>query len=160
MSLLRIYKSFAKAQAAQADAVSAIKAKGLSPADTPDPGQSYLVRLLRLIPAEIVAFHTTLVPLINKEMADDLCVGHSSLIVLAMALLIGLRAQLTRGQNPRTGPQWIAVAVSAVAYGLWAWHTNTGPFICISAQVYPVISLMVIAAYVIAVPWIYKGDDA
>jgi hypothetical protein len=160
MPLFRVYRSVANAQAIQAAAITGVVPKGPPPIAIPDPGQSYLVRLLKLIPAEIVAFHTTFVPLINKEMPDDLCVGHSILFVLAMALLIGLRAQFTRGQNPKTGPQWIAVAVSAVAYALWAWHTNTGPFICISAQVYPVISLMVIAAYVIAVPWIYKGDDA
>jgi hypothetical protein len=93
-------------------------------------------------------------------MAEDLCVGHCILFALAMALLIGLRAQFTRGENPKTGPQWTAVAVSAGAYILWTWHTNTGPFICFSAHVYPVIMLMVIAAYVLAVPWIYKGDDA
>jgi len=152
MSLFRVYRNVA----------SAPTQKG-APAARTDAALSYLDRLLKLIPGEIVAFHTTFVPLVDKEMAGDPkdhCIGHSLLFVLAIGLLVGLRSQLTRGSNPSTGPQWPAVLVAAGAYILWVWHTATGPFACFDSRVYPVITLMIIATYVTVVPWIYKGDEA
>jgi hypothetical protein len=95
-----------------------------------DGGDSYLSRLLKLIPGEAVAIF----PFLNSR-ADQLSIALGNSVWpkylvawLVLAMIIVLRAQATRGPNGM--PQWGAVLIAAVSFMLWVpvMHGELGMF--------------------------------
>ena len=114
--------------------------------------QSYLDRLLKLIPAEVVGLYLVGVGAIPAGQNIGLAVW-TGFCFLAVILV---RAVATRDPAKNLGPQWVAVMVAAVAFVIWA-YTMGGPFAAYNVYVGWIGSLAVLV-WSFGVPFFYKGD--
>jgi hypothetical protein len=105
----------------------------------------YLTRLVKLIPAEVVALYLTF-----KEVAADWLAIWAT---VCLVLVVIVRALGTSGANKPV--QWGAVVVAAVSFVLWIYATG-GHIIDVTLPA-GVISAA-IGLWTFVVPWFYKGD--
>lgn len=80
------------------------------------PIREYFDKLMRLIPAEIVAIYP---PVASTIPEDSRAVYLWPLV--ALVILIITRARLSRDPERGLGPQWGAVCVSAVSFLIWVY---------------------------------------
>jgi hypothetical protein len=118
------------------------------------PGEafnSYLERLMKMIPAEVIALY-----LVGAGMIP---VGQSvALLVWATICLIGvivLRAYGTADAANKLPPDWIHTLICALAFILWV-YTIGGPFAAFNLYV-PWIGSLAVLVYTFFVPLIYRG---
>ena len=117
-----------------------------------DSTKSYVDRLVRLLPAEIVAAYTVIKSLASSWEPAQL----SWLGLVCLLLAIALRAFATT--EPGKGPQWIAVAVSAVSFVLYL-YTEGGQLPGIDPSTLPPNAAQIaMVLWVTVVPQIYRGD--
>ena len=109
----------------------------------------YLTRLVKLIPAEVVALYLSF-----KEV-DSGWLGIFSLVCLGLVILV--RTLGTSTTKPVRKPrQMKAVAISSVSFVLWVYAMD-GYFLVQFAIPVGVISVAV-AVWTFVVPYFYKGD--
>ncbi len=129
--------------------------KGVAGAGERSAGfQTYLDRLIRLIPAEVVGLYLVGVGVIpaNKGIGSAVWTGVCFLVVILV------RAMATRDPSQSLGPQWVAVAVSAVSFAIWA-YTMGGPFVTYHIYV-GWIGAIAVLLWTFGVPYFYKGSLA
>jgi len=126
-----------------------IRHPALGGGDVSNGGNNYLARLVKLIPAEVVALYLTF-----KAVAVDF-LGFWSLICLALVVLVRIIAT----QAPNKGPQVPAVIIATVSFILWIYATG-GYFLSlqIPATWPPGVISAAIGVWTFIVPIIYKGD--
>lgn len=110
----------------------------------PDP---WLSRLLKLVPAEIIAVYLAGRPLAQARYSGGWP-------VVCLGLVVVVRAW---GTSDRRGPQWISVAISAVSFVLWVYAMG-GHFLT-----YPVdvnLASLGVLAWTTLVPVLWRGDRA
>jgi len=110
-----------------------------------DPLRGWLQRLVKLVPSEIIAFY-----LAGR--------AYSARIepwwpLICLALLVVVRVWGTR--EPPRGPQWIAIAISAVSFAVWVLAMG-GRFPGVTLP--PDIAALVALVWATLVPVIYRGD--
>lgn len=126
-------------------------AKGAMAGAPADDFGSYLDRLLKMIPAEIISLYLVGSRLIPEEQAIVL-------VVWAVICLIGLlivRAYGTADQVNNLPPDWTHVGISAAAFVVWVYSLG-GPFEALGLYINYVGSLLVLA-WTFFVPLLYKG---
>ena len=111
-------------------------------------GNAYLARLVKLIPAEVVALYLTF------KAAAATFLGIWSLICLGLVLLVRLLA--TKEDNK--SPQLTAVVIAAVSFILWIYATG-GYFLnfVVPAGKEGIVSVA-IGVWTFIIPLFYKGD--
>ncbi len=114
--------------------------------------QMYLDRLIKLIPAEVVGLYLVGVGAIPA--GQD--VGSAAWTGICFLVVILVRALATRDPARDLGPQWVAVAVSAVAFAIWA-YTMGGPFVTYHLYV-GWIGALAVLLWTFGVPYFYKGS--
>ena len=118
----------------------------------PPPESGYGERLLKLVPAEVVAFYTYC-----AQLFDPLEWGwHLLLVVLGLALLFAIRMNATSDPARSQGPQWNAIILAAVAFLIWTYHLG-GPFRGWGLH-HDALGMVLVAFWSLFVPAIYKGD--
>ena len=114
------------------------------PASSIDP---WLTRLVKLVPAEIVAVFLAGRPLAQERYAGQWPVACLTLLVIVRAL----------GTSDRRGPQWVSVAISAVSFVLWVYAMG-GRFLSYTVDVN--LASLAVLVWTTLVPVLWRGDPS
>ncbi len=153
-----------QSQATEQKRINAIVAQGAGPAAPPQAGaselQQYLARILKLIPAEVVALYQGVRGVMETAAAGGDLDAKAWLAWLpwaAFVLVIFVRAWGTRDSSGswRT-VQWGAVAISAVS--LVVWIISLGHPIAGVQLGKPWLGSVLLMVWPFLVPYFYKGD--
>jgi hypothetical protein len=132
--------------------VKAAMRKGGPAQEKPTPIQSYMERLVKLIPAEVVGLYLVgqgIIPPVEK-----VAIVVWSIVCLVLVVLV--RAKTTGDRVNSISPQWSAVAVSTISFVIWV-YTMPGPF-----QVYhvaiPFVGSLAVLVWTFVVPFLYQGS--
>ena len=110
-----------------------------------DSGNTYLARLVKLIPGEVIALYLTF----KTQAAAFL--GIWSVICLGLVVLVRIIAT----REPGKGPQYCAVGVAAGSFFLWVYAMG-GYFFTLQL---PANGISIgIGVWTFLVPLFYKGD--
>lgn len=126
-------------------------------ADTPSASEpvasQYAKRLLKLVPAESLAFYlagSALVPA-SADLVASIWFG------IGILATIVVRLGLTQDREHGKGPQYGAVTLSTVSFAIWAYSMARPPF----REVYeaaPYVSSLIVLTWTFFVPYVYRGD--
>jgi|SRR5215831_11883959 len=114
------------------------------PAGPIDP---WLTRLVKLVPAEIIAVY-----LAGRPLAEPRLAGTWPVVCLVLTIIV--RAF---GTSDHRGPQWLSVAVSAVSFVLWVYATG-GHFL--SLPVDPNLAALAVLVWTTLAPVLWRGDPS
>jgi len=120
-------------------------ARGAAAGEAPGPIDPWLVRLVKLVPAEVVAAY-----LAGRPLAGARWAGEWSVVCLAMVIIV--RAW---GTADRRGPQWVSVAVSAVSFVLWVYASG-GRFLHWNVDV--TLASLAVLVWTTLVPVLWRGE--
>lgn len=109
------------------------------------PIDPWLTRLVKLVPAEVVAVY-----LAGRPLAHG--VWETAWPFVSLALVVIVRAW---GTADRRGPQWVSVAISAASFVLWVLATG-GRFGPLSLA--PDLAGLAVLVWTTLVPVLWKGD--
>jgi len=112
------------------------------PAGPVDP---WLARLVKLVPAEIVAVY-----LAGRPLAQERYAGGWP--VVCLVLLVIVRAW---GTSDRRGPQWVSLAISAVSFVLWVYAMG-GRFLTYNVDVN--LAALGVLVWTTLVPVFWRGE--
>lgn len=111
------------------------------------PADPWLARLVKLVPAEIMAVY-----LAGRPLAQEHYAGMWPL--LCLALLVIVRAW---GTSDRRGPQWLSVAISAVSFVLWVYAMG-GRFLTFGVDVN--LAGLGVLVWTTLVPLFWRGETS
>ena len=100
------------------------------PATDPDAAAAdkYADKLLKYIPAEVIAFYTPIYAYVKSNVGDPADPAVLAPLPLAFVLIIsivGVLGYLVVRRDPKTPPRWYFYALAAVAFVAWAIGTST-----------------------------------
>ncbi|MGL6095533.1 MAG: hypothetical protein ACRC7O_07025 [Fimbriiglobus sp.] len=172
MSFFRVYRTVARSTVTPPDQDRQLGDDAVAGASdpTPQPGdglESYFQRVIKLVPAEVVAIYVPICELIDGRLstaaaaeppASDrvAAVLQWAWPVLCMGILVLIRARFTAGPRPDQKTQWGAVVVSTIAFVVWVYQLG-GPFRAVGWHD-PLIGLilMIVASFIL--PIFYEGE--
>ena len=111
------------------------------------PIDPWLTRLVKLVPAEIVAVY-----LAGRPLAQENYAGLWPVACLVLTIVV--RAW---GTGDRRGPQWLSVVVSAVSFVLWVYATG-GHFLTFDVDVN--LAALAVLFWTTLVPVFWRGEPA
>jgi len=111
------------------------------------PIDPWLARLVKLVPAEIVAVY-----LAGRPLAQERYAGLWPVACLVLTIVV--RAF---GTSDRRGPQWLSVAVSAVSFVLWVYATGGH---LLTYQVDVNLAALAVLFWTTLVPVFWRGNPA
>jgi hypothetical protein len=111
----------------------------------------YLDRLMKMIPAEVISLYLIGRGFIPIE--QPIVLAAWAVVCLAGVLLV--RAYGTADPEANKSPDWVHVAISAVAFVIWI-YTLGGPFAAANLYV-PYAGSLLVLAWTFFVPIFYKG---
>ena len=117
-----------------------------------DGFKSYLDRLIKMIPAEVVGLYLVGIGLIPEE---DVPVSVGWVVVCLIAVVV-VRMWGTADPPEGLGPQWRAVAIASGAFLIWVYSMGR-PFDDLGIHVSYIGSLLVLV-WTFFVPIFYQGD--
>lgn len=109
------------------------------------PADPWLARLVKLVPAEIVAVYLAGRPLAQTRYAGSWPVACLVLVVIVRAW----------GTSSRRGPQWVSVAISAVSFVLWVYAMG-GRFLTYNVDVN--LAALGVLVWTTLVPVFWRGE--
>jgi hypothetical protein len=123
-------------------------------ADFPEIGRAYFGRLIKMIPAEILALYVAIAPLAAEQhIALQLSIP---LVCLGLVILSRTLGTRRAPDNVKIDP-W-TVVISSVAFAIWVYALG-GPFQTL--KIYnAVVACILVTVYTTAVPMLYRGDTA
>lgn len=116
--------------------------------------KSYLDRLLKMIPGEVIALYVLGTGVIPA--GDSITIA--AWAVICIFAVIAVRAWGTADRSKGETTDWVMVAISTVAFVIWLYNLG-GPFEVYNLYV-PYIGTLVALAYTFFVPIFYKGPIA
>ncbi|MEQ8786506.1 MAG: hypothetical protein RIC55_09410 [Pirellulaceae bacterium] len=124
-------------------------------APSEDPAiRKYFDRLMRLIPAEIVAVYPPIASTIPK--------GSWAIFVwpfVAIVLLIVNRAVFSRDPDRNVGPDWRAVTVSAISFLIWVYTLDGILVESVFGAYYPHWGLILVVAWTYLTPLLFRSNQ-
>ena len=111
------------------------------------PVDPWLSRLVKLVPAEIVAVY-----LAGRPLAQERYAGGWPVVCLALVVVV--RAW---GTSDRRGPQWVSVAISAVSFVLWVYAIG-GRFLTYNVDVN--LASLGVLVWTTLVPVFWRGEPS
>jgi hypothetical protein len=111
----------------------------------------YLDRLMKMIPAEVIGLYVVGSGLIPAGQPIALAVW--AVVCLAGVLLV--RAYGTADPQRGLSPDWMHVAISAVAFVIWVYSLG-GPFEAANLHM-PYVGSLLVLAWTFFVPIFYRG---
>jgi len=115
----------------------------------------YLSRLIKLIPSEVTALYVCGTGVIGSE--KEPTKGVWALFCLAAVVMI--RWQTTRAQSGTQAPQYLAILISCISFGIWVFALGDGPFDKAAFRT-PEVTTLLMIGWTFLVPYLYKGDQA
>jgi predicted membrane channel-forming protein YqfA (hemolysin III family) len=116
-------------------------------------GDSYLSRLVKMIPAEALALYGAGAGVIPKDAAEPLIVW----VVVCAAAIVAIRFRITTDQT-RPSPQWLGIIISLGAFGIWVYSIG-GPFYALHIKPEnDYVGTLLVLGYTFFGPYLYKGD--
>jgi hypothetical protein len=131
---------------------SVVKARGGIAKDTPTQIQSYMERLVKLIPAEVVGLYLVGQGVVPP--AEKVALVVWSIICLGLVVLV--RAKTTGDRANSISPQWGAIAVSTISFIIWV-YTMPGPFQAYQLAI-PYLGSLAVLVWTFVVPFLYQGS--
>ncbi len=113
---------------------------------------SYLARLVKLIPAEVVALYLTG----NGFITPGSRMGSTIWAGICLGLVVLVRVHATRDKANHIPPQGMAVLISAVSFVIWV-YTMGGPFLAYGLA-NPRVGSLAVLVWTFVVPFIYQGS--
>ncbi len=132
--------------------VKAAMRKGGPAQEKPTQIQSYMERLVKLIPAEIIGLYLVGQGIIPP--AEKVALVVWSIICLGLVVLV--RAKATGDRANSISPQWSAVAVSTISFVIWVYNMP-GPFQAFNLAV-PFVGSLAVLVWTFIVPFLYQGS--
>jgi hypothetical protein len=126
--------------------------KGSPAPDKQTPIQSYMERLVKLIPAEVVGLYLVGQGIIPPH--ENVALVVWSIVCLGLVVLV--RAKTTGDRANNLSPQWSAVAVSTISFIIWV-YTMPGPFQAFHVAV-PYLGSLAVLVWTFIVPFLYQGS--
>ena len=114
--------------------------------------KTYLDRLLKLIPAEVLSLYLVGSGVIPKKNTDAVVVWAGFCLI---AVII-VKAYGTSDKAKDTEPDWIHVTISTVAFVVWLYSMG-GPFVGWGLHK-PYIGSLLILGFTFLVPYVYRGQ--
>lgn len=111
------------------------------------PADPWLARLVKLVPAEVVAVYLAGRPLAEARYAGEWPVACFALVIIVRAW----------GTRDRRGPQWISVAIASVSFVLWVYAMG-GRFITWNLDVN--LAALAVLVWTTLVPVFWRGEPA
>ena len=111
------------------------------------PIDSWLGRVVKLVPAEIVAVYLAGRPLAQAQYAGTWPLACLALVIIVRAF----------GTLDKRGPQWVSVAVSAVSFVLWVYAMG-GRFLTWNVDVN--LASLAVLVWTTLVPVFWRGEPA
>ena len=115
----------------------------------------YLEKLMKMIPAEMIALYLVGSGLIPAETDPVFLVIWSAVCLVGVVVL---RALGTRDSAKGGHPQWSVVLVSSMAFAIWV-YTLGGPFALYGLHI-PFIGSLVVLAWTFFVPIVLRGASS
>jgi hypothetical protein len=132
--------------------VKAAPRKGGKVRERPTPIQSYMERLVKLIPAEVVGLYLVGQGIIPPT--ERVAIVVWSIVCLGLVVLIRAKATGDRANN--LSPQWIAVVVSTISFVIWVYNMP-GPFQAFQVAI-PYVGSLAVLVWTFIVPFLYQGS--
>lgn len=110
-------------------------------------GDQFLTRLVKLIPAEIIAIY-----LAGYEMSKEF-IGEWSFICLVLVLISRIWGTREAGKV-----QWLGVVVSAISFVVWIYAMGNYLFDWVILEKYSNFPSLAVLVWTFLVPFFYKGD--
>jgi hypothetical protein len=116
--------------------------------------QSYLDRLMKMIPAEVIGLYLVgngIIPADQKI----------ALIIWTVICLIGVvvvRIYGTYDQSKQHPLDWPHIVISAIAFVIWVYAIGGGPFAAFSLTI-PWVGSLLVLVWTFFVPIFYHGAD-
>jgi hypothetical protein len=121
-----------------------------------EPGaqlRSYLDRLMKMIPGEVVALYLVGSGVIPRDESAWWLVGWSLVCLLGLFVI---RIYGTADPRNSVPPQWPSVLISAFAFVIWVYSLG-GPFAAFGLHK-PFIGSLLVLGWTFFVPIFYRGD--
>jgi hypothetical protein len=119
-----------------------------------DGFRSYLERLMKMIPAEVIGLYLVGIGIIP----DDQPVAMVFWAVVCLAGVVAIRALGTSDRAQNLPVDWIHVIISTVAFVIWV-YTLGGPFAYYKVHI-PYVGSLLVLAWTFFVPMFYRGPTA
>ena len=116
--------------------------------------RSYLDRLLKMIPAEIVSLFVVGSGVIPEDQALALVAW----TIICLAGVVFLRAYGTADPEERLPTDWTHVAISCGAYIIWVYSLG-GPFKAYDLYV-PYLGSLLVLGWTFVIPMVYQGPES
>lgn len=116
------------------------------------PFDFYLDRLMKMIPAECVGLYLVGSGIIPAGKFA----GLTSWALLCLIGVVVLRIYGTADRPAALKPDWVHVAISAIAFVIWV-YTLGGPFVALPGVYVPFVGSLLVLAWTFFVPIFYKG---
>ncbi len=117
--------------------------------------RSYLDRLLKMIPAEVVSLYLVGVGVIPEGNAVYLTVW----TIICLIGLFAIRIYGTADPVENLPPDWTHIIISAIAFLIWVYSLgNLSPFTAWGIGD-PIIGSLLVLAWTFFVPMFYKGPE-
>ncbi len=114
--------------------------------------QGYLDRLMKMIPGEAIGLYLVGSGFIPQNQAPVL----AAWTIVCLIGVIALKAYGTADTANHLPPDWIHVAISAIAFIIWVYSIG-GPFAAFGLAV-PYIGSLLVLAWTFFIPIFYKGS--
>ena len=123
----------------------------ITAASTSDDFSSYLTRLMKLIPVEIISLYMVGSGLVPEDQPVALVAWS---IICGIGLMI-VRVWGTSDLKMNVPPDWVHVGISEMAYLVWLYSMG-GPFAAYGLHV-PYLGSLLVLAWTFFLPFVYKG---
>jgi hypothetical protein len=118
-----------------------------------DDFNSYLDRLIKMIPSEVIGLYLVGVGAITQTASCRVV-----LLIWAIFCLICVFVVRIYGTKlPGKKPQWAAIVISAVSFTIWVYTIPKGPFDLYGIYI-PVLGSLLVLGWTFVIPYFYKGD--
>jgi hypothetical protein len=113
--------------------------------------KGYLDRLMKMVPGEVVGLYLVGSGFIPRDQALVLAIW----AFVCLIGVIAVKAYGTADPAAHVAPDWVHVAISAVAFVIWVYSIG-GPFAAYNLAV-PYIGSLLVLAWTFFVPLFYHG---
>lgn len=114
--------------------------------------QSYMGRLVLLIPGEVISLYLVGIGIIPPDSKIGLIVW----AVVCLILVVLVRTCGTGDRADNEPIQWTAVVVSSISFVIWI-YVMQGPFQAYGLAI-PYVGSLIIMVWTFVVPYFYRGD--
>jgi hypothetical protein len=119
-----------------------------------EPYDSYVTKLLKMIPAEVISLYLAGLALIPASLPDPQKIAPMAWVGLCFILVILARYVMTKDKN--TSPDWMIVGLSAVSFLIWSYSMG-GPWATTGIYITWLGGLAVLV-WTFAVPLCFKDE--